>query len=129
MQRKSRSRTLPPSAFLRPIHIQDLGDPEKDPCFGKHYDLTAVECQSCGDSEYCAVVLAQRLRSERTLEEKKGRRLDLEMGDQIRESDIKKFYEGLKSDGESSLKAFKRTRVKFNLSKDKLKTLLNGKHS
>ncbi len=50
--------------LLKPINIFELGG-DKDPCFGKGYDLTTDECKRCGDSELCAIAMAQKLNVDR----------------------------------------------------------------
>jgi len=36
----------------------------KDPCFGKHFSLSAAECQVCGDAIFCANKVKLKLLSE-----------------------------------------------------------------
>lgn len=43
---------------MMPITLDQLGT-DDDPCFGKHYDSSAPECQRCGDSELCLIKQAQ----------------------------------------------------------------------
>jgi hypothetical protein len=124
MERKRRERTLPASAFLKPINIRDFGDDEKDPCFGKHFDLTTPECQACGDSEFCAAVKAQKLKSERLIQEKNGMRLDLEMSDSIRDRAIRKYVNSLISEGEPRMKVIKKASMKFSLKKEIIKSII-----
>ncbi len=50
--------------LMKPIPLDKIGG-EEDPCFGKHYDLTATECGRCGDSEICAIVSAQKMNIKR----------------------------------------------------------------
>lgn len=44
---------------FKPVDFSKLGTSE-DPCFGKHWDLTAKECNNCGDSELCAIAFQQK---------------------------------------------------------------------
>lgn len=66
--------------FLKPIDILSLGS-DDDPCFGKHHDLLAPECKECGDSDFCALVKAQKLHQERVNIESKKRFKDIEEAD------------------------------------------------
>jgi len=116
MTRKSRNRSLPPNAFLVPISIHDFGDFDKDPCFGKHYDLIAPECQACGDLEFCAVVTAQLQKKTRLLQEKSGNNLDKTFSDLELVRDIKEFVKVKEQEGFSSLKARKKASIRFNKS-------------
>jgi len=122
--RKRRKRSVPVETFLKPILIYDLGDEEKDPCFGKHYDLTEIECQACGDKEFCAVVTAQRLKVKRIEEEKKVGALDKQLSKDQLFFDIKSFVEDFISQGKSKSLAIVKASKKFKMSKDKIKTLI-----
>lgn len=63
---------------LTPItNIDNMGS-DKDPCFGKEYDLTTKECKSCGDSELCAICFAQKLNKTRAEIEKESHFKDME---------------------------------------------------
>lgn len=63
---------------LTPItNIDNLGS-DKDPCFGKEYDLTTKECKLCGDSELCAICFAQKLNKTRAELEKESHFKDME---------------------------------------------------
>lgn len=71
MRRKPKKKSqIKPSDLLVPIDITKFGTGE-DPCFGKHHDLTAEECQRCGDQELCQVIKAQVLSVTRKKLEKK----------------------------------------------------------
>jgi hypothetical protein len=50
--------------LAKPLPFDKIGS-EDDPCFAKFHDLTAKECQRCGDSEICAIVQAQKLHGKR----------------------------------------------------------------
>lgn len=63
---------------LTPItNIENLGS-DKDPCFGREYDLTTKECKLCGDSELCAICFAQKLNKTRAEIEKESHFKDME---------------------------------------------------
>jgi len=123
MPRKSRQRTLSPTSFLKPIPFYDLGT-DKDPCFGKLYDLTAPECQACGDVEFCAAVNAQGMKTKRIAEEKKSGALDLEMDTLRWEKQVKEYYEARLKVSGKRIKALLETVKKFKTPKDKIKTLI-----
>jgi hypothetical protein len=46
--------------IMKPFDVSMFGT-DDDPCFGKHYDIQAPECASCGDREICSIVLAQNM--------------------------------------------------------------------
>lgn len=126
MPRRSRNRTIAPSAFLTPIDIRLFGDEEKDPCFGKLFDLTAAECQACGDSEFCSVVMAHRLNQKRIASEKADNtNLDLEFSNLKLEVSVKEFIDQSRKSGVSRLLSIKRASDKFKLPKDKIKSIIN----
>lgn len=76
-KRKARNSKKPPEDFLKPIDIMAFGS-EADPCFGKHYDLTAPECGRCGDSELCLIKMMQSSTKKRETISEKQRFKDLE---------------------------------------------------
>lgn len=75
--RKPRKKLSKIMDTLKPITIDMLGT-EEDPCFGKHLNPKAPECQRCGDSEICAIAMQQRLQIKRAEVEKNGNFKDLE---------------------------------------------------
>lgn len=79
---KKKKETLPDlmnQDILNPITTSvDVLGTDKDPCFGKHYDLTTKECKICGDSELCAICFAQSLNKTRAEIEKESHFKDLE---------------------------------------------------
>ena len=122
--RRSRKRSIPVSSFIRPILIYDFGDEEKDPCFGKLYDLTEVECQACGDKEFCAIVTSQKAKSRRIELEKEEGSLDKEMNKAELHLDIKDYVEDLIASGKSRMLAIQRASKKFHVNRSKIKSLL-----
>lgn len=56
--------------YMRPLTLKDFGT-DKDPCFGKHYDLKAEECSRCGDYEACSIVTQTRMINEMNRQEEK----------------------------------------------------------
>lgn len=77
IKRKPRNKMNKKVDILRPVRIEDLGT-ENDPCFGKHLDPKAPECQICGDCELCEVAMQQRLQVVRAKAEAEGKFKDLE---------------------------------------------------
>ena len=63
---------------LQVIDITKLGISEYDPCFGKGYNLSTKECKLCGDSELCALKMAQVLKITRKELEEKNHYKDLD---------------------------------------------------
>lgn len=84
---------------LSEITLLKLGGPE-DPCFGTH-DAMDSECRSCGDSEFCQIVKAQRNHLIRGKEEKKSkfRDKDKEVHEEFNEKTLKKFVRVKKKKG------------------------------
>jgi len=62
---------------MEPIDIMELGG-DNDPCFGKHHDLKAEECERCGDAELCQIAMSQNLHKKRLLIEAKSSFKDLD---------------------------------------------------
>ena len=73
--------------LLEPVDITAIGS-DKDPCFGKGFDLRTKECQSCGDSELCVMKTSQKLGKTREELELKSEFLDSSISD---EDGIKKL--------------------------------------
>jgi hypothetical protein len=61
----------------KPVPLEALGT-ENDPCFGKHQDPRASECQRCGDSEICLIVMSQKNHIKRLEIEEKSSFKDIE---------------------------------------------------
>ena len=125
MARQSRKRAVEPDTFLTPIDIRDFGDFEKDPCFGKLYDLGADECQICGDFELCAIAFAQRQNQKRIEAEKETKTKDLELNELDFRRALKKYYEGLVFSGKySKIRALRKTARRHHITLVKTKSLL-----
>ena len=78
IKRKPRHKVkMADSEFLKPLDITMFGSAD-DPCFGKSHSPKAKECGRCGDSEVCAIVMAQRASKERKKQEKTHIFKDLE---------------------------------------------------
>lgn len=97
---------------LVPIDITTLGG-NGDPCFGKGYNLSTKECKICGDSELCAIKMAQELNiSRRELEDKKHFK-DLDI---LEDTDaIKKFMRKLKRTGETRKSIISKASAKYEV--------------
>ena len=111
--------------LLKPIDILSLGSDEDD-CFGKLFDLTAKECKSCGDSEFCQIVKGQGLNKERLEIETEQRFKDIEEAEEEtnrKESDAMETLKEYKEQGLPRLKNIMRVARETNLSKDVLKQL------
>ena len=98
--RKSRSKEVKKDPdFSKPIifDLSKIGTDED--CFGVMHDLTADECNKCGDCELCSIVYSQRAHAKRAKQEEKFVAKDLEeeklTGDhpQIREFILKTLKE------------------------------------
>jgi len=127
MQRKRTARNshFSKQSLLIPFDILDFGDPEKDPCFGKHYDLMDDTCMSCGDIEWCSTIFNQRMIARRIEEEKKGNNYDLKIDQLELGRDIKnKYNELLKK--VKPLKALFRTAKRFQVTRERVKTIIRG---
>jgi len=62
--RKKLSKNKEFKDITKPLDFSKIGTLE-DPCFGKHHDVKAPECVSCGDSELCLIALSQKAKLKR----------------------------------------------------------------
>jgi len=76
MERKPRKQTKHLD-FMKPISMEIFGTND-DPCFGKHYSTKASECNMCGDSEACFIMMSQKQNVKRAEIESKESFKDLE---------------------------------------------------
>jgi len=60
-KRTARNSHFSTQSLLVPFDVLDFGDPEKDPCFGKLYDLMDDTCLGCGDIEWCATIFQPKV--------------------------------------------------------------------
>ena len=126
-KRTARNSQFSNQSLLVPFDCLDFGDPEKDPCFGKLYDLMDDTCLSCGDIEFCSVVFNQRLLRQRQEEEKKGSNYDLKIDKLEFERDVKNFYQELINKYKlKPSKALFRTAERWNTNRSKIKQIING---
>ena len=108
--------------MLKPIRIEDFGS-DKDPCFGKLYNLNTSECKRCGDSEICGIVFSQKgLKDMRDNVESEGRYKDLELGPSM--PLIKEYISKLKKKGYKDSKILRMTKKKFEMTRDEIKDLM-----
>lgn len=89
IKRKARSVLNKKFDILKPISIESLGTKD-DPCFGKHYDIKAEECQRCGDCELCSIVVSQNNHIARAKVEKAGNFKDLEVHEEVDKKTLRK---------------------------------------
>lgn len=124
-KRKARNSHFSNQSLLVPFDCLDFGDPEKDPCFGKLYDLMDDTCLECGDIEWCSTIFNQRLTKKRLEEETKGHNYDLTIDNLEFERDVKNYYnERLVK--MKPLRALFRTAKRFQVTRPKIKIILNG---
>lgn len=102
--------------FLKPVNLEKIGTVD-DPCFGKLHDLAEDACQSCGDSELCQIVMAQKRNVERNLLEKETVFKDIEPH---KKEVVKHYKKILKETGKKS-EALLKTKKKFKISKETIK--------
>lgn len=135
MKRKPRNKMSKTVDTLKPITIEQLGTND-DPCFGKHYSISAPECQRCGDSELCAIVLSQKNHKKRAKHEAEAAFKDIEkpkMVDkkEIRKKIVQRILELVKAAGKNGVEYrvvyddIKGAYSKFDFSLNRLKVILN----
>lgn len=107
---------------LEPFDVTKLGT-EDDPCFGKHNDPKAPECQRCGDFEFCSIVTAQNLRKLRVKKEK-----EIPYKDMSKTPPIQEIREWMKKrlETKSKVKVTALAMKKFEISKDKAKSIIKN---
>ncbi len=123
-KRKPRDTQIPEDTFIRPIDINTFGNPETDPCYGKHYSLTAEECGSCGDHEVCAIAYGQLTEKRRLIEEKKVGSKDLTISALELKKDVKNFYDKKRTKGKKRMLSLSLTARRFNINIKKVKDLI-----
>lgn len=106
---------------LQVIDITKLGMSEYDPCFGKGYNLSTKECKLCGDSELCALKMAQVLKITRKELEEKNHYKDLDTLEDV--EGIKKYMRNLKRKGLDRKEIVSKCNTKFEVPKKDLRTI------
>lgn len=119
-KRVERDSGVPTEQLLTPFDVFKFGTDE-DPCFGKHHDLNADECQICGDVELCSIATMQNRLTMRQLLEKENKYKDLEEAEMIRTRDIKAFIERMRGKGKTDAVIRLKLKNKFKLSYVKAK--------
>jgi len=97
---------------LEPFDLSKIGT-DKDPCFGKGYNLTTKECRMCGDSELCCLKMSQTLGKTRKQLEEENNYKDLEILEDVKA--IKKYIRGLKRKGFDRKKIVEKTSTKYEV--------------
>jgi hypothetical protein len=134
MKRKPRNKMSKKVDLTKPVTIEQLGTKD-DPCFGKHYSITAPECQRCGDSELCSIVKAQKNHLKREKIEQQNNFKDLEKPKvmdkgEIRKRVVARILELVKGSGKNGisydivLDDIKGAYSKFDFSLERLNTIL-----
>lgn len=126
MARTPRPSKVPQRSFLKPINVKDFGDPEKDPCFGKHFDLTTIECQSCGDVELCQIATMVKFKNQLSAQEKNGNNLDLVIGGLELNKDVSEYVKDKLAKGIRPHLVNKRAMKKFNITESQLNKILEN---
>ena len=123
MAKESKNKTIDITKVdpLQVIDITKLGMSEYDPCFGKGYNLSTKECKLCGDSELCALKMAQVLKITRKELEEKNHYKDLDTLEDV--EGIKKYMRSLKRKGLDRKEIVSRCNTKFEVPKKDLRTI------
>jgi len=121
--RKKLSKQVDITKPITPLELTKLGT-DDDPCFGKHYDLTADECKRCGDCNLCSIVFNSKTEKLRGKEEKNNRFKDLELHQ--KETKEYRLITRLLEKNVPSIRIVKRLVKDFNMDKDQAKKLLKS---
>lgn len=98
---------------LQCVDITRLGDKNYDVCFGTQYNLSTKECKLCGDSELCAIKMAQTLKITRKKLEDENHYKDLDTLEDVK--GIKKFIRAQKRKGLTRKEIVKKASIKFEV--------------
>lgn len=123
MAQKNKNKTIDITKVdpLQVIDVTKLGISEYDPCFGKGYNLSTKECKLCGDSELCALKMAQVLKITRKELEEKNHYKDLDTLEDV--EGIKKYMRSLKRKGLDRKEIVSKCNIKFEVPKKDLRTI------
>lgn len=121
--RESRDSKIPMKTFLHPFDASKFGS-EDDPCFAKLYDLSAMECQECGDIEVCAIAFANNQHIRRELIEKDTKFKDLEESEVLLIKRIKEYASKLEGKGKTPTVIRIKVANKFGKPKQYIKQIL-----
>lgn len=126
MAKKKSKETKPVSQkeidLLKPVDILSLGS-EHD-CFGKEYDLSTDECKRCGDSEFCVIATAARMKKVRGKVEKEVEFKDISQGSIPKE--VYKFIENKMKRKVPLDKIGKRIVKRFGIPSNQVKELIKS---
>lgn len=106
--------------FKPMILLKDLGT-DKDPCFGKLYNLSTDECKQCGDSELCCIKMAESQGISRKELEEHSKFKDLEV--LVDKKAVFKSIRNHKRKGLKRAEIYDRLRAKYDLSLEEVKSL------
>ena len=120
MAKKKKNKKAEEVNLLKPVNIYELGT-DKDPCFGKHYDLTTDECKRCGDSELCAIATSQKLNGVREKIEKENEFKDI--GNTATEDKLTRYIQKRKNKEYDLKRIIKLASKKFGADKKKIKSI------
>lgn len=116
-----------PDLLIKPFDLTKFGTKD-DPCFGKFFDLSAEECRQCGDSELCAIALAQNQIKKRKEIESKESFKDMEDAEQdIKEKNIQKYIRKKVKKGLTVIRAMKRASKKYDIPLHRIKEIHKNK--
>lgn len=119
---KKKKPTLPDLSKVDPLDVIDVTQlGSNDPCFGKGYNLSTKECKLCGDSELCALKMAQVLKITRKELEEKNHYKDLDTLEDV--EGIKKYMRSLKRKGLDRKEIVSKCNTKFEVPKKDLRTI------
>lgn len=121
MKEKKEKKSKPKLNPLIPIKLEDIGDVNNDPCFGRGYDLSTDECKQCGDSELCAIKFAAELGKTRKQLEQENNYKDLEP--LIDTKAVFKTIRALKRKDLKMSEILDRVQAKYELSREEAKSL------
>ena len=120
MAKKQEIIKLPDQDPLKPVDLTKLGS-NQDPCFGKCYDLSTKECKLCGDSELCAIKMAQVLKITRKELEEKNNYKDIDVLEDIK--GIKKYIRSMKRKGLKRKEIITKASEKFEVPIERIKSI------
>lgn len=123
LTREPRDSKVPLRTFLTPFDATKFGSSE-DPCFGKLYNLSEIDCQECGDHEVCAIAFAQHQKLRRAEEESNARFKDLEEEEIVFKGKIKDYIKKLRDKGKGDVVIKILAAKKFNKDKSYIKNLM-----
>lgn len=121
MPRKERNSPKPEGLLLTTFDVMDFGS-EDDPCFGKLYDLTADECQNCGDHEVCAIAFIRILSQKRLKTESEINTKDLEIDRLERDKEIRDWFKAKEGSAFSRKRILSMAHKRFHVPVEYLKT-------